>query len=92
MRKITLFPSSLLLLNFFLLGAALVYEAWPSSVPIAASVAALGPAEEYNDRSRDGDLSQQALCPATHTTVLVRLFGDGLCPVQVPASSRPPSR
>ncbi len=69
-------PAKALISILVLLGAVVAHEAFSTSGRSARSAA--GPSM-LNETAKE----RQGRCPATHRTVLVRVFGDALCPVSV---------
>jgi hypothetical protein len=80
----TMSSAKTLIVSVFLLGLALAYEACSNSRPEAGLVINASIANGYDVPSGDRDALRQMSCPLPHRTVLVRLFGESLCPVQIP--------
>lgn len=73
MSERTMASARVLILSVFVLGIAVAYEAYSNFAPTVGSVVMPSIAKEYEGH-----------CAITHTTVLVRIFGDALCPVLIP--------
>jgi hypothetical protein len=90
MSKSALLSAGTLVSTLFLSGIAVAQQDYSRSGPAAGSDVKPSTAiqKEYEGRSADGDPLRQASCPVTHTTILVRIFGDTFCTVKIPKSIR----
>lgn len=92
MSKATIFMVVVLASSLFLSESALAQDAhakdaYANSNPAAEAEAAQSRAKDREDHSFREDASKIA-CPVAHTTLLVRLFGDALCPIGLLKSIR----
>jgi hypothetical protein len=84
MSKSTIFVVIALISSLFLSGIVVTRATCSSSGPEVGSDANPSTTKkEHEGPFVDDDQLKQASCPITHTTVLVLIYGDAFCPVQI---------